>query len=165
MKLIINKKIKDVNLSYNKRDLVKNEIKKISKEKENKGISLNKILNSNSSKNDVNIFLTPLKPIRSNKLLISQNNERSELPIIKEKINEIDTEKKIIKNVNNNIRNRFKIKNSPIRYNIFKKDILSNVNMSKEDKFREYKIQFDEKFNEIKKPIEYFKIRKKLYNI
>ncbi len=165
MKLIINKKIKDVNLSYNKRDLVKNEIKKISKEKENKGISLNKILISNSSKNDVNIFLTPLKPIRSNKLLISQNNERSELPIIKEKINEIDTEKKIIKNVNNNIRNRFKINHSPIRYNIFKKDILSNVNMSKEDKFREYKIQFDEKFNEIKKPIEYFKIRKKLYNI
>ena len=165
MKLIINKKIKDVNLSYNKRDLVKNEIKKISKDKENKGISLNKILNSNSSKNDVNIFLTPLKPIRSNKLLISQNNERSELPIIKEKINEIDTEKKIIKNVNNNIRNRFKINHSPIRYNIFKKDILSNVNMSKEDKFREYKIQFDEKFNEIKKPIEYFKIRKKLYNI
>ena len=39
------------------------------------------------------------------------------------------------------------------------------VNMSKEDKFREYKIQFDENINEIKKPIEYFKIRKKFYNI
>ena len=167
MKLIINKKLKDVNLSYNKRDSVKNEIKKISKEKEHKGISLNKILNSNSNnKNDVNIFITPLKPIKSNILLINQNKEKSELPIIKERTIEIDKDKNNIKNnINLKIKKRSRYEHSPIRYNIFKKDILNMVNMSKEDKFREYKIQFDEKINEIKKPIEYFKIRKKFYNI
>ena len=167
MKLIINKKLKDVNLSYNKRDSVKNEIKKISKEKEHKGISLNKILNSNSNnKNDVNIFITPLKPIKSNILLINQNKEKSELPIIKERTIEIDKDKNNIKNnINLKIKKRSRYEHSSIRYNFFKKDILNMVNMSKEDKFREYKIQFDEKINEIKKPIEYFKIRKKFYNI
>ena len=159
MKLIINKKIKDVNLSFNKRALNKKEIKKISREKEHKVMSLNKILNWNNNKNEGNLFLTPLKSIRENILLISQNKEKSELPIIKEKSNEIDTDKEKIKNnINFKIKHRFKNEHSPIRYNIFKKDILNKVTISKEDKFREYKIQFDK---EIKKPIEYFKIRKK----
>ena len=65
LKLIISKKLKDVNLSYSKKDLIKTEKKKISKEKEAKGISINNILSSFNNKKDVNIFITPIRPIKT----------------------------------------------------------------------------------------------------
>ena len=167
LKLIISKKLKDVNLSYSKKDLIKTEKKKISKEKEAKGISINNILSSFNNKKDVNIFITPIRPIKTNIIGDNQNKEKNELPIIMEKKSEDQKNKNIIK-FNNNMKiiNRNKISHSPSRYiNNFKSEIFNYVHMSKEDKFKEYKIQFDEKLNEIKKPMEQFKFRKKNLNI
>ena len=167
LKLIISKKLKDVNLSYSKKELIKTEKKKISKEKEAKGISINNILSSFNNKKDVNIFITPIRPIKTNIIWDNQNKEKNELPIIMEKKSEDQKNKNIIK-FNNNMKiiNRNKISHSPSRYiNNFKSEIFNYVHMSKEDKFKEYKIQFDEKLNEIKKPMEQFKFRKKNLNI
>ena len=88
LKLIISKKLKDVNLSYSKKDLIKTEKKKISKEKEAKGISINNILSSFNNKKDVNIFITPIRPIKTNIIGDNQNKEKNELPIIMEKKSE-----------------------------------------------------------------------------
>ena len=45
--------------------------------------------------------------------------------------------------------------------NNFKNEIIDLAHLSKEDKFKEFKIQFDE---EIKRPLEYFKLRKKYFS-
>ena len=167
MKNIINKKIKDVNLYLNKRELVKSEIKKIDKEKRKNDLSLNNIIYLNSNKNDVNLFITPIKPIKTNIITKSKSKEKNKLPIIKEKAIKNNKSKPVI-DINNNIKmnNRYKIFQSPSRqYHNLQSEIFSIKHMSKEDKFKEFKIQFDEKINEIKRPIEFFKLRRKQFNI
>ena len=167
MKYIINKKIKDVNLYFNKRELVKSEIKNINKEKRKTRLSLNNIYNLNSKKNDVNLFITPIKPIKTNIITKSKSKEKTELPIIKERHIK-NNESKQVTDINKKIKmnNRYKIVQSPNRqYHNLQTDIFSIKRMSKEDKFNEFKIQFDEKINEIKRPIEFFKLRKKHFNI
>ena len=170
MKYLINKKIRDVNLSFRKKVEIKTEIKKIEKIKEKVNLSINDILKSSPNKKDINIFLTPIKPLRKNldfKTNI-QTKEKNKL----EKIKEIPlkNEKNIIfenNNTNNNKKTnkRIKMVYSSRRYNYnYKNEIFDIPNISKEDKFKEFKIQFDEKINEIKRPIEFFKLRKKIYN-
>ena len=170
MKYLINKKIRDVNLSFRKKVEIKTEIKKIEKIKEKVNLSINDILKSSPNKKDINIFLTPIRPLRKNldfKTNI-QTKEKNKL----EKIKEIPlkNEKNIIfenNNTNNNKKTnkRIKMVYSSRRYNYnYKNEIFDIPNISKEDKFKEFKIQFDEKINEIKRPIEFFKLRKKIYN-
>ena len=160
IKFIINKKIRDVNLSFNKKTEIKSEIKKIGKSKETINLSINDILKPVHNKNDVNIFLTPIKPIRKNIMTNNSKNEKKQLQTIKE----IPTYE--IKNVisENNIKKMNRIRSSRKYYNNFKNEIVDIPYLSREDKFNEFKIQFDEKINEIKRPIEFFKLRKKLYN-
>ena len=69
---------------------------------------------------------------------------------------------------NNSINEDKRIKNtkSVRRYNFnFKSELIDVAHMSKEDKFREFKIQFDEKINEIKGikgPMQFIKLRKNI---
>ena len=165
IKLIINKKIKDVNLSYNKKVEIKKEENKLVKTKKSLDLS---IKNNNKNyfpiKNDINIFLTPIKPLKKSIIKTkSPKKKEKELEIINENKN---IENKIIfeRNNSNFIRNnRMKLAFSSRKYkNNFKNEIIDLAHLSKEDKFKEFKIQFDE---EIKRPLEYFKLRKKYFNI
>ena len=169
MKFIIDKKIKEVNLSYNKKAEIKNEIKKIEKEKAkpNLSINLNNILNSSPIKSDVNLFLTPIKPIKINKKRKSPSNVKNELEVIDEKVNKsLENQKILEKNNSINADKRIKNAKSFRRYNFnFKSELIDVTHMSKEDKFREFKIQFDEKINEIKGikgPMQFIKLRKNI---
>ena len=56
--------------------------------------------------------------------------------------------------------NNIKIVHSPNKYQFIGK-IFKNKSGSKDDKFNEYKNQFDEKINELMGPIEFIKLRKK----
>ena len=170
IKLIINKKIKDVNLSYNKKAEIKNEAKKLVKDKKSLDLSKsNNIINFFPIKNDINIFLTPIKPIKSNRIKSkSPKKDKKDLEIINENIDKNIENKIIFEKKNNNINrsNRMKLVHSSRKYNCnFNNEILDSPHLSKEDKFREFKIQFEEKINEIKRPMEYFKLRKKYFNI
>jgi hypothetical protein len=169
MKFIIDKKIKEVNLSYNKKAEIKNEIKKIEKEKANSNLSINlkSIINSSPIKTDVNIFLTPIRPIKINKKRNSPINLKKELDVIDEKPNKsLENQKILEKNNSINTDKRIKITKSLRRYNYnLKNDLIDVAHMSKEDKFREFKMQFDEKLNEIKGPMQFIKLRKKQLNI
>ena len=90
------------------------------------------------------------------------------MEIINENIDKNIENKIIFEKKNNNINrsNRMKLVHSSRKYNCnFNNEILDSPHLSKEDKFREFKIQFEEKINEIKRPMEYFKLRKKYFNI
>ena len=62
------------------------------------------------------------------------------------------------------MKNNIKIIYSPKKYN-FIGNIFKNPSITKEDKFNEFKNQFDEKLNEIMGPIELMKLRKKKQNV
>ena len=78
----------------------------------------------------------------------------------------LENQKILEKNNSINTDKRIKITKSLRRYNYnFKNDLIDVAHMSKEDKFREFKMQFDEKLNEIKGPMQFIKLRKKQLNI
>ena len=182
IKEYISHKINDVNLAFNKREKVKQEIKNISKiDKKSKfNVSINNVDNNlfiNKNKNDGNFFLTPLKPIKSKSVTNKKKEGDNRLPLIEEIThNNLNTEKndtkdkrdKSDKKINPNksfkkLSNNIKIVHSPNKYN-FIGNIFKNVSVTKDDKFNEFKNQFDEKINEIMGPIEFIKLRKKKLN-
>ena len=171
----ISNKIKDVNLAINKRAKVKREMDDISKidKKINTNANINpgdNILMNN--KNDLNLFLTPLKTIKTKSVTNKIKKEGNKLPLIEENTpNNVQSDKKDKKdkdgiNVNKSHRklnNNIKIVQSPRKYHYIG-NIFKNYSESNEDKFKEYKNQFDEKINEIMGPIEFIKLRKKKLN-
>ena len=115
-------------------------------------------------KNDINIFLTPIKPLK--KSIIKTKSPKKKEKELEKIIKNKNIENKIIferNNSNFNRNNRMKLAYGSRKYkNNFKNEIIDLAHLSKEDKFKEFKIQFDE---EIKRPLEYFKLRKKYFNI
>ena len=175
----ISSKIKDVNLALNKRDKVKEEMKNISKndkKNNNINISINNVENlfMNLNRNDVNsnFFITPLKPIKT-KCMSMKKKEENKLPLIEGNTqNNISTESNKEKNIKKEINinksqkkliNNIRIIHSPNKYNLIGK-IFKNKSGSKDDKFNEYKNQFNEKINELMGPIELIKLRQKKFN-
>ena len=177
----ISSKIKDVNLAYNKRAKVQKEKEDISKIDKNNNINTNinkkgdNFFTINNKSDLSHFFLTPLKPAKkkssTNKKLKEGSN--SPLPTIVENKynNKFSEDKKNEKFLNKNkshknIINNIKIKKSPRKYlyigKIFKDS--KDVSDSNDDKFKEYKNQFDEKIKEILGPIELIKLRNKKIN-
>lgn len=122
-----------------------------------------------NNKIDLNLFLTPLKTIKTKSVSNKIKKEGNKLPLIEENTpNNVQNDKKDIKdkdgiNVNKSHRklnNNIKIVQSPKKYH-YMGNIFKNYSESNEDKFKEYKNQFDEKINEIMGPIEFIKLRKK----
>ena len=173
----IARKINDVNLALNKREKVRQEKEDISKidKNYNNNLSISNIDNifKNINKNDgSNFFITPIKPLKTKSVINKVKKDEKKLPLIEEnrqKIlkNELK-DKNSLKDININkshkkLQNNIKIMNSPKKYN-FIGNIFKNPTISKEDKFNEFKNQFDEKLNEIMGPIEFMKLRKKKQN-
>ena len=173
MKLIVTKRINDVNLAYHKRANNENERKKVKKVEKNYNLSLINNLNSMPIKTDVNLFLTPIKPIKRNKSPRNKKIEKNELPIIPEIIKKnnqsIDIGKNSLNHIykigrNNKMNSQKTINKSPTK-RILKNELLNIDKLSKEDKFKDYQFQFDEKMNEIRSKIDFIKLRKKLFKI
>jgi hypothetical protein len=181
----ISRKINDVNLSWNKREKIKKEINEITKTDKNNSNNINNkeniFLNFNKNNEASNIFLTPLKQIKSKSVTNKRkkdDNRRNRLPLIEENLkNKLYLEKNETKNEKNiktekdtntsethkKLRNNIKIIQSPNRYNFIGNKFKNQVS-SKNDKFNEYKNQFDEKYNELIGPIEIIKLKKKKMN-
>ena len=178
----ISRKINDVNLSWNKREKIKKEINEITKtDKNNSNNKENIFLNFNKNNEASNIFLTPLKQIKSKSVTNKRkkdDNRRNRLPLIEENLkNKLYLEKNETKNEKNiktekdtntsethkKLRNNIKIIQSPNRYNFIGNKFKNQVSY-KNDKFNEYKNQFDEKYNELIGPIEIIKLKKKKMN-
>ena len=170
----ISNKIKDVNLAFNKKAKIQREMEDISKiEKKNihTNSSVNKDLLFINKKNELsNFFLTPLKPIKTKSVTNKKKKEGSKLPpLIEENSrNNSPDDKKVKKQINTNksykkLSYNIKIVQSPKKYH-FIGNIFKNYSVSNEEKFKEYKNQFDEKINEIMGPIEFIKLRKNKFN-
>ena len=181
----ISRKINDVNLSWNKREKIKKEINEITKTDKNNSNNINNkeniFLNFNKNNEASNIFLTPLKQIKSKSVTNKRkkdDNRRNRLPLIEENLkNKLYLEKNETKNEKNiktekdtntsethkKLRNNIKIIQSPNRYNFIGNKFKNQVSY-KNDKFNEYKNQFDEKYNELIGPIEIIKLKKKKMN-
>ena len=178
----ISSKINDVNLALNKKNKIKDEMKNMSKldKKIHINLSISNDANNlfmNLNRNDVNsnFFLTPLKPLKA-KSISKKKKEEDKLPLIestsqnnasidsnKEKNNKNENIPKNEININKSqkkLLNNIKIVHSPNKYQFIGK-IFKNKSGSKDDKFNEYKNQFDEKINELMGPIEFIKLRKK----
>ena len=170
----ISNKIKDVNLAFNKKAKIKREMDEISKI-EKKNIHINTSNNKAdllfiNKKGDLsNFFLTPLKPIKTKSVTNKKKKEGSKLPpLIEENTHSNSKEKNNKKQINTNksykkLSHNIKIVQSPKKYH-YMGNIFKNYSVSNEDKFKEYKNQFDEKINEIMGPIELIKLRKKNSN-
>ena len=164
IKNAISNRLKEVTLAFNKRAKTKKEMKEYSDI--NKKINL-ATENHNLKKSDGNnFFLTPIKPIKAD-AMTNRSNVLS-LPIIDESMLNLNDDKKEPKKEKKAISSfksykklsNIRVINSPSKYR-YNENFYQSISLSNEDKFKEFKNQFDEKINEILGPIELIKLMKK----
>ena len=166
VKISISSKIKEVNLAFSQRAKNQKEMKNFLKIENNNS---NNAEDPFSKKNDLsNLFLTPLNPLKLKTISNKKKREKNNLPVIEETEPDLNEEKKeqkkeLIESTNNISKkrvNKIKINYSPIKYHYMGNNY-KTITVSNEDKFRNFRSQFDEKLNEILGPSGLIKLKKK----